>query len=522
MNINIVLYVTAVIFIFRLAQGAPIPDDADIKKMIVDMQLKANYEAFHRCRFKYTKSMGRGLVQIPKSIEEIRSLAIPETSPYTREQLLNEPNEEPIPEIQRKFTKAYHALVFERLKTLFIRLQLLAHDGEHEEKDPLLGARLEMVWSALLKHYALESGYSGPNDHGNTRKIKLPSIDIPEQLPTHGPMKSLKSQISSYSTKVTQLEQKCRDKIDAMCRSEPDQRFHAATIRNVLNSEESRFRILEATKEWSTKLNYGALNQLVLEDRRWLPLWLAHEGLILARAQYDVARLKLYMTKCRKYAAKLPNRLYEYAVFIEDHKRKINVYSKSSGGLAMLQGGCVDDTVASSSKEAGKDGEALVRARSAIEPPSAASSSPSPSPGRYSSLGPHTLNDRTYVLDTTMVEDSGHRQPQTLNLLGQLDTRPPQHEGSLQPVEIGMLDRSSDVDTDLSLGWVSTAGQSCLPYENLCHNAWPAGHDSMNSVDGGNIDPDPCGVKRRRPASSIDTSRGHMRRKPSHEQIAES
>ncbi|TPX49679.1 hypothetical protein SeLEV6574_g01327 [Synchytrium endobioticum] len=483
MNINVVLYVTAVILIFRSAQGALIPEDTDIKKMIVEMQRKATCSVYDRGRGRCTALGGGRVAHIPNTIEKIVSEAIPKTSPYTSEQLLNEPNEETMPDIQRKFTKVYHALVFERLKTLFIRLQLLAHDGEHEEKDPLLSAGLGMVWSALLKHYALESG---------GRHEPIPSLD----------------KISSYNRKIAELEQKFKNKIDAIRTRDHNRQFHSATIRRVLNSEESRFRVLEATKKWSARWDYGVLNQLALENRRWLPLCLAHERLIVARAQYDLARTEVCLIKYR-YKGDASKRLYEYAAFIEDYKRKINACSESLRELGVLERSCRHDEIASSSKGAGsenepvsfpstadaiqrqrpplqivsdasstpdprplnfvsvgEDGEALVRARSAM----AASSSISP--GRYSNLGPHTLNDRTYVLDRAMLDDSGHRQPQTLNLLEQLDTRTPQHDGSLQPVEIRMLDRSSDVDTDMSLGLVSTADQSYPPPKATSSFSW--------------------------------------------------
>ncbi|TPX32172.1 hypothetical protein SeMB42_g07646 [Synchytrium endobioticum] len=353
MNINIVLYVTAVIFIFRLAQGAPIPDDADIKKMIVDMQRKATREVYDRGRAINLQLASRRVDNMPKKIDEIRVRAIPENWPYTKEQLLK-PDEENMPNIQMRFARAYHALVFERLKTMFMRLQLLYQ------------LQLDMVWSALLEHYALALGFQEFSGCDTRKTLKLPPRNTPEQV------QSFDRTEVRYIGIITDLRQKCKDKIDALRTCDHTSQFQSATRRRIMDSKESRFRVLEETREWTTALNYGALNHLVLDDRRWLPLWLAHEDLILARAQYDVARMELYVIRCQEYVAEVSNRLYEFAVFIEDHKRKINVYSKSSGGLAMLQGSCVDDTVASSSTEAGE----------AASPPSSPSSMQRSTDGR--------------------------------------------------------------------------------------------------------------------------------------------
>ncbi|TPX52738.1 hypothetical protein SeMB42_g01215 [Synchytrium endobioticum] len=227
MNINVVLYVTTVIFIFRLAQGAPIPDDANIKAMIVDMQRKATNEAYNRRSGIYTALTGRHVTDIPNTIKMIVSSAIPEFSPYTEAQMLKKPDKEKLTDIQMKFTRSYHALVFEKLKTVFIKLQLPCHDGTHKGKDPLRSAGLDMVWNALLKHYALESGYSTLSDHHRKRTLEFPR-ESPEQV------KPFDRTEARYIRKIANLRQKCKDKIDAMCRSEPGQRFHAATIRSVL------------------------------------------------------------------------------------------------------------------------------------------------------------------------------------------------------------------------------------------------------------------------------------------------
>ncbi|TPX35378.1 hypothetical protein SeLEV6574_g08195 [Synchytrium endobioticum] len=110
-------------------------------------------------------------------IAQIRS--VPRPFPFTEAQLLENPNAS-MPEVQLHLTRAYHCLVFEELKTLFLRIKYHISANENEER---LEQALAEVGRAVQMHYNLESKYGGilKRTHNKCivqhKKLKLPEYD---------------------------------------------------------------------------------------------------------------------------------------------------------------------------------------------------------------------------------------------------------------------------------------------------------------------------------------------------------
>ncbi|TPX41373.1 hypothetical protein SeMB42_g02903 [Synchytrium endobioticum] len=157
-NINTLVYVAAVIMFFTSIRAAPVYDDAVITKMTEAAQ---SYVRSVICLRDLTKGIKlpkkafthEGVMAIVKhKIEKIVTL---KESPYTMDQLGSYPNE-PMLEIRVRFTRAYHSLVFEKLKSLFYMIQrtmIELPDGE------ILRPGLEKVARKLRKHQNLEWRY---------------------------------------------------------------------------------------------------------------------------------------------------------------------------------------------------------------------------------------------------------------------------------------------------------------------------------------------------------------------------
>ncbi|TPX41324.1 hypothetical protein SeLEV6574_g06154, partial [Synchytrium endobioticum] len=243
----------------------------------------------------------------------------------------------------------YHALVFEKLKTLFMKLQWLIGDTEDEGRRQQIEEGLALVWTALKKHHGLVGKCRILKYTGKLREVKLPYYDM-TRPGAKGPMIAFDDdRLREYIQKITNLQQTSKNQIDALlCTSNLNAEFDDAAYRFILNANRSWLRRLESTSQWQAPWDYKALQELALEDRRWLPLCLAHERLIITRARNDITQLELYMAQYPQDHIKVSIRLSEFANFIEGHKGKINDYKTSLRGLDALERNCVNDEVSPS------------------------------------------------------------------------------------------------------------------------------------------------------------------------------
>ncbi|TPX36886.1 hypothetical protein SeMB42_g05363 [Synchytrium endobioticum] len=118
-------------------------------------------------------------------IEKAVSKSIPSLSSFTEQELLQEPNATMRPS-QVHFIRAYHSLVFERLKTLFLKIQ---HRLVKQQNSEILKTGLLWVAPYLLRHKDLErklrerlielfsENVIDRRVFGSWRKLELPVYD---------------------------------------------------------------------------------------------------------------------------------------------------------------------------------------------------------------------------------------------------------------------------------------------------------------------------------------------------------
>ncbi|TPX39795.1 hypothetical protein SeLEV6574_g06977, partial [Synchytrium endobioticum] len=208
-------------------RAAPAGDEDAIFFCIMQMQNQASVVIRNRLRdinmsFRLTEVSQNPVAYVSNKIAAIASKAIPKDPPYSQDQLLGWPNGQDTSDIPSRFLRAYHALVFEKLKTLFIKLQLLIDDTIDSGMYQSVEMGLKELWRALENHYNLEARYRGPKHHGNPIQLKLPFFDatrpgkISEELTNRRPMKFDGSKLHGDIQRITRLRQACRNDIELL------------------------------------------------------------------------------------------------------------------------------------------------------------------------------------------------------------------------------------------------------------------------------------------------------------------
>ncbi|TPX32095.1 hypothetical protein SeLEV6574_g08130 [Synchytrium endobioticum] len=185
-NINVVIFLAAII---ASIETAPMWDDHAIMDATGKLLEKSCSYIKHRQRdvnkpFNVHSPADAGQY-IGSRIAKAVSKSIPPFSPFTEQQLLQEPNEV-MSLNQYSFTRAYHSLVFERLKTLFLKIQLRIAEQPNSET---LKTGRDCVASYLLRHHDLERKWRerlielctekhlDRRLYGKWRKLELPAYD---------------------------------------------------------------------------------------------------------------------------------------------------------------------------------------------------------------------------------------------------------------------------------------------------------------------------------------------------------
>ncbi|TPX33065.1 hypothetical protein SeLEV6574_g08416, partial [Synchytrium endobioticum] len=157
-NINTLVCLAAVIIFFTPIPAAPVQDNIAIMENARAMQILATATVRER---DHTKGL-----KLPTHIrthqdlacfvsEKIASMRIPWESPYTVDQLRSIPDKS-MSKVQVDFTRPYHSLFFEKMKTLFRQIELTMMELRNSE---LLKPELDKVALELLRHYDLEGMY---------------------------------------------------------------------------------------------------------------------------------------------------------------------------------------------------------------------------------------------------------------------------------------------------------------------------------------------------------------------------
>ncbi|TPX40478.1 hypothetical protein SeLEV6574_g06598 [Synchytrium endobioticum] len=152
-TVNVVIFLAAII---TSIETAPVWDDhARTGKMLERARCAAN----HRKRDLRTSSLARiledhneALLQSQAQIAGVVSKSSPSFFPFSKEQLFQEPHES-TPVTQILFTRAYHTLVFEKLKTLFLKIEPHSVTLQYSK---ILKNGIESVAAHLLWSFELE------------------------------------------------------------------------------------------------------------------------------------------------------------------------------------------------------------------------------------------------------------------------------------------------------------------------------------------------------------------------------
>ncbi|TPX32571.1 hypothetical protein SeLEV6574_g08454, partial [Synchytrium endobioticum] len=152
-NINLVIFLAALIISI---ETAPEWDDHAIMEEAAELLERARTVVGNRQRDVNKSFPARNPANVEsyigKWIKKAISRAFPEPSQFTEQELLQEPNQ-CMHLRQIHFTRAYHSFVFERLKTLFVKIQLRIAQQQNSER---LSTGLVCVAPHLLWRYDQE------------------------------------------------------------------------------------------------------------------------------------------------------------------------------------------------------------------------------------------------------------------------------------------------------------------------------------------------------------------------------
>ncbi|TPX41239.1 hypothetical protein SeLEV6574_g06186, partial [Synchytrium endobioticum] len=138
------------------------------------------------------------------------------------------------------------------------------------------------------------------------------------------------TEIDAYTTNIEKLRLDLQsDMNEIKRRTLANYQYRGITFREILEKDfESRSRALQSTAGWTQRWTYEQLIELPKTDNRLLPVCIAHEELIIDRANHDIIRLQQYRaaTFKRSKKTKVDLRLSLYVQFIEDHRKKIELF----------------------------------------------------------------------------------------------------------------------------------------------------------------------------------------------------
>ncbi|TPX33558.1 hypothetical protein SeLEV6574_g08368 [Synchytrium endobioticum] len=329
MIICLLVYVAAFICFAPVAVAAPDPTRDAIRQMVAKLLIHVGAD-----NSVSESAIDDALVHIHERIDAIISDVLPKDAD-TRDSFLEEPNKN-MSSDQLSFARSYHHNAFDGLKRLFDDITRFMKESVCRNVRQLLQAAQELVAPPLKWHFDQEEKYRPYIRHnGRMMKPKLPKYkweDVDPQpsrleqevrnarlrYPASRPVTLfMNDQVDRWIRKIQELQRECQAQIDDM-RLPRDRRFHGATARNILRNEHFRREYLESTAAWRSPYDYKALQQLPLESSFWVPLYQAHEQLILLRANYDLERVKAYK------AYKPNKRQVEVATIIEELERFIS------------------------------------------------------------------------------------------------------------------------------------------------------------------------------------------------------
>ncbi|TPX37844.1 hypothetical protein SeMB42_g06844 [Synchytrium endobioticum] len=183
-NINLVICLAALIISIDTAS---VWDGHDIVEVTGKMMNQASSVVSYRREALAKLSFGRWPADVEtyivSQIAEAVANSVPSLPPFKDQQLFQEPNKF-MPRRQLEFTRAYHSLAFEKLKTLFLKIQLCMTQQQNLE---ILQTGLDCIAPYLLMHQDLERKwrkrlYDVCPDKGQVRNVieRWRKLELPE------------------------------------------------------------------------------------------------------------------------------------------------------------------------------------------------------------------------------------------------------------------------------------------------------------------------------------------------------
>ncbi|TPX44154.1 hypothetical protein SeLEV6574_g04683 [Synchytrium endobioticum] len=163
----------------------------------------------------------------------------------------------------------------------------------------------------------------------NVKIVVVAALLIFFTLTQSAPARTTEEEIAACLTGISDLRHHLKIEMARVEENTTSQSSYRGVTRRTLGTERGTLReALESTDHWSIELTYEQLKKLAITDRRWLPVCIAHEYLIVERAQYDMERLKHYMSHVQSAyedstKARAARRLSLYNALIKVHESKI-------------------------------------------------------------------------------------------------------------------------------------------------------------------------------------------------------
>ncbi|TPX44468.1 hypothetical protein SeLEV6574_g04488 [Synchytrium endobioticum] len=298
---------------FTSGEAAP-ADESSILEMIHKLWQRS-YEVTDR-RESLPPTFFEDLAQHPNptfmlsgTCDMLCSTIIPQNSPYTKDQLLQPFDVGSMETLQIWFYRAYNACVFQRLNYLHLMLQSYITRNNLGGTDALTKG-LTYVRNVLRKHDLLAGQLSASKNQCDMILDRIAR--------ERGLVAGMKT---SDSRRKAHFHGMCWDTPSASIQ------WHLATMtRHTILSNANRFESLESPRPRLQRFTYERLNELPVTKLCWLKVRVAHERLIIDRAQHDMMRLHSYLDDKPGSKAVVSKRLSEYSNFIDEHQGKITNY----------------------------------------------------------------------------------------------------------------------------------------------------------------------------------------------------
>ncbi|TPX43895.1 hypothetical protein SeLEV6574_g04825 [Synchytrium endobioticum] len=273
---------------------------------------------------------------LDKEIFDIAAKCLPADSPYTIDELFAPPDPGSMDKLRLRLARAYHAYVFETMKSLAMNLQTYIADNAQSNRVLLDG--LAHFWDVLQRQLTLAEEYRVQSPQ-NARQLKLPTYvvgpndsDRVENIVRQAHCTNTES-IAASMQRIDSLRDCLKVEMTEVGeRTHRERTFRGVSGRFLGRQSKSRFSALERTRDWTQAWTYEKLNKVPITELRWLPLRVAHERLIIDRALCDMKRLQFYELYYPMKEGTVSIQLREYEVFIRGHAENIRLYEQTLRG----------------------------------------------------------------------------------------------------------------------------------------------------------------------------------------------